>query len=91
MPENKTFVIDTNVLLHDPDAIWKFDGHQVVIPMTVIEELDRKKKLRDELGNNSRLAIRFLDSLKEVGKGNLHRGGFDSKWIAHSYCSRSEE
>jgi PhoH-like ATPase len=70
----KTFIIDTNVLLHDPDAITKFPGHNVVIPITVLDELDQKKRLRDELGRNARTAIALLESLKERGSGNLHQG-----------------
>lgn len=70
----KTFVIDTNVLLHDPQAITKFPGHQVVIPITVLDELDTKKRLRDELGRNARTAIALLEGLKDEGGGNLHDG-----------------
>ncbi len=70
----KSFVIDTNVVLHDPEAILKFPGHNVVIPVNVLNELDSKKKSHDELGRNARGAIRLLDSLKSRGTGDLHRG-----------------
>ncbi len=70
----KTFVIDTNVLLHDPDAISKFNGNDVVIPLPVLEELDNMKRLSDELGKNSRHVVRYIDSLKRKGKGDLHKG-----------------
>jgi len=70
----KTFVIDTNVLLHDPEAIAKFPRHNVVIPVTVLEELDKMKRLPSDLGRNSRMAFRFLDSLNKLGTGNLHTG-----------------
>ncbi|MBM3208615.1 MAG: PhoH family protein, partial [Chlamydiae bacterium] len=70
----KTFIIDTNVVLHDPDAIFNFEGNDVVIPLTVIEELDRMKRLSDELGRNARQVIRFMDSLKEREHGDLHNG-----------------
>lgn len=70
----KTFVIDTNVLLHDPEAILKFARHQVVIPVAVLEELDKMKRLPNELGKNARETIRIMDSLKKVGKGDLHLG-----------------
>jgi PhoH-like ATPase len=69
-----TFVIDTNVLLHDPESITKFPRSKVVIPVTVLEELDKMKRSPGELGKNSRAVIRFLDSLKSIGKGNLHSG-----------------
>jgi len=70
----KTFVIDTNVLLHDPDAIRRFKDNDVVIPLVVLEELDSMKKQSDELGKNSRHVIRYIDSLKELRTGNLHEG-----------------
>lgn len=70
----KTFVIDTNVLLYDPEAITKFARQMVVIPVTVLEELDKMKRLPSELGKNSRAVIRFLDGLKSMGTGNLHEG-----------------
>lgn len=70
----KTIVIDTNVLLHDPDAITKFTGNDVVVPLGVLEELDGMKRLSDELGKNARYVIRFIDSLKEKEEGSLHSG-----------------
>jgi PhoH-like ATPase len=70
----KTFVIDTNVLLHDPDAIGKFKDNDIVIPLIVLEELDSMKRLSDELGKNARHVIRYIDSLKEKNQGNLHSG-----------------
>ncbi len=69
---DKTFVIDTNVLIHRPDAILSFKDNDVVVPMWVLEELDRLKTFSDERGRNARQAIRFLDS---AGKhGNLAEG-----------------
>ncbi|HEV3270206.1 MAG TPA: PIN domain-containing protein, partial [Candidatus Rhabdochlamydia sp.] len=50
----KTFIIDTNILLHDPDAIIKFHNNDVVIPLAVLEELDGMKRFSDELGKNAR-------------------------------------
>lgn len=70
----KTFVIDTNVLLHDPDAIAKFKDNDVVIPLTVLEELDSMKRLSDELGKNARQVIRYIDGLKDKNTGSLHGG-----------------
>lgn len=69
-----TFVLDTNVLLHDPEAFMKFPGNQVVIPVTVLEELDTMKRLPNDLGKNSRTVFRLLASLHSLGKGDLHRG-----------------
>ncbi|MBS0619989.1 MAG: PhoH family protein [Verrucomicrobia bacterium] len=70
----KTFVIDTNVLLHDPDAIGKFRENDVVIPLIVLEELDGLKRLSDELGKNARHVLRFIDGLKARKAGDLHSG-----------------
>ncbi|MDF2549726.1 MAG: phosphate starvation-inducible [Chlamydiales bacterium] len=74
MPRRKTFVIDTNVLLHDPEAILKFPRGDIIIPLTVLEELDEKKRLPGELGRNARAVVRLLASLKGTAKGNLHDG-----------------
>lgn len=71
---NKTFVIDTNVLLHDPEAIIKFPHSRVMIPVTVLEELDKMKRLPNDLGKNSRAVFRFLSSLHALGSGDLHNG-----------------
>jgi len=67
-------VIDTNVLLHDPDAISKFKDNDVVIPFTVLEELDGMKRLSDELGKNARHVMRYIDGLKNRKAGDLHQG-----------------
>lgn len=72
--KKKTFILDTNVLLHDPESITKFPKNNVVIPLTVLEELDKMKRLPSDLGKNSRAVFRFLDSLDSIGKGNLHKG-----------------
>ncbi len=63
----KIFVLDTNVLLFDPQAIYKFGDHQVVIPITVIEEIDRFKKDLNENGRNARQFSRMMDSLRAQG------------------------
>lgn len=70
----KTFVIDTNVLLHDPTAISAFGDNDVVVPLAVLEELDAMKRFRDELAKNARAVLRYFDSLKNLGKGDLHQG-----------------
>ena len=53
----KVYVIDTNVLLHDPQALFRFEENDLVIPMTVIEEVDRFKKDLSEIGRNARLVV----------------------------------
>lgn len=70
----KTFVIDTNVLLHDPDALTAFGDNDVVVPLAVLEEFDNMKRFRDELSKNARIVLRFFDTLKTKGKGDLHQG-----------------
>ena len=64
----KTFVLDTNVLLHSPVALDVFDDNQVVLPMAVLEELDKFKTQSSELGRNARESIRKLDALRAGGK-----------------------
>jgi len=64
----KPFVIDTNVLLHNPGALFVFAEHNVVIPFAVIEELDTMKKKEDDLGRNARETIRHLDRLRDRGR-----------------------
>lgn len=64
----KTFVLDTNVLLHNFSAIESFADNNVVLPMAVIEELDRFKSNNDELGRNARQVIRRLDHLRKNGR-----------------------
>jgi PhoH-like ATPase len=64
----KTFVIDTNVLLHNPKALFAFQENNVVIPLAVIEEIDNQKKRQDEIGRNARITSRFLDELRSRGK-----------------------
>jgi len=70
----KTFVIDTNVLLHDPTSIKRFQNNDVVIPLIVLEELDALKRRSDELGKNARQVVRYIDSLKTKQKGDLNTG-----------------
>ena len=62
---HKFFVIDTNVLLHTHIALEAFADNTVVLPMTVIEELDRFKTKSDELGRNARAVIRYIDRVRE--------------------------
>lgn len=78
-PASRAYVLDTNVLLYDPKALFVFDEHDVVIPMTVIEEVDRFKKDLNETGRNARTISRYLDKLRERGSlrdgVELHGGG----------------
>jgi PhoH-like ATPase len=68
----KTFVLDTNVLLHDPMALTRFQDNNVVVPIEVVEEIDRFKRDPSEKGRNARQVSRLLDDLRE--RGNLADG-----------------
>lgn len=61
--ESKLFILDTNVLMHDPYALFRFQEHDVFLPMVVIEELDNSKKGLSEVSRNVRQTSRFLDEL----------------------------
>ncbi|EIL87686.1 PhoH family protein [Rhodanobacter fulvus Jip2] len=64
----RIYALDTNVLLHDPTSLFHFEEHDVFIPMTVLEELDEKKKGASEVSRNGRQVSRFLNELIERGK-----------------------
>ncbi|HED53521.1 MAG TPA: PhoH family protein [Phycisphaerales bacterium] len=64
----KYFVLDTNVLLHNPNALFVFEDNNVVIPYPVIEELDTMKRREDDIGRSARQCIRHLDRLRSIGK-----------------------
>lgn len=63
----KCFVLDTSVLLHNPNAIKAFDDNKVILPIYTIEEIDTFKKEQNELGRNARHIARTLDGLREMG------------------------
>lgn len=67
----KTYVLDTCVLLADPQSLLRFDEHDVVLPLVVVEELDRQKTRVDEVGSNARRAIRALEKLGASEAGGL--------------------
>lgn len=67
----KIYVLDTNVLLQDPNAIFSFEDNEIVIPAVVLEEIDSKKRNMDEIGRNARTVSRMMDSLRTQGK--LHQ------------------
>ncbi len=68
----KTYIIDTTILLHNPQALFSFDDNNVVIPLAVIEEIDRQKRRQDDIGKNAREVSRALDELR--GRGSLAEG-----------------
>ena len=70
----KTYVLDTNVVLHDPLAVYKFEDNAVVLPIFVIEEVDQFKKELSELGQNARHLSRILDELRNQNGRTLDQG-----------------
>src|SRR5579863_4479968 len=72
-PMKKNYVLDTNVLLHDPSAIFRFEDNNVIIPIYAIEEVDQFKREGSERGRNARTIARLLDELRERG-GALSKG-----------------
>lgn len=65
IPGKRLFVLDTNVLMHDPTALFRFKEHDIFLPMVVLEELDRAKKGLSEVARNVRQVSRFLDEILE--------------------------
>jgi len=71
----RIYVLDTNVLMHDPTALFKFEEHDVYLPMQVIEELDNGKKGTSEASRNARQVSRFLNELIEIEGTDRIRDG----------------
>src|SRR5450432_4453774 len=73
--KRRLFVLDTNVLLHDPTSIFRFEEHDIFLPMVVIEELDANKKGLSEVARNARQVSRFLDDMmRGVTKEQIDAG-----------------
>src|SRR3954470_8305180 len=75
----KAFILDTNVLLFDPQALFKFGNNDIIIPIVVVEEIDRFKREMSENGRHARLFSRLIDDMRadgELSKGvKLPNGG----------------
>src|SRR5271170_109621 len=75
----KAFILDTNVLLFDPQALFKFGNNDIIIPIVVIEEIDRFKREMSENGRHARLFSRLIDEMRkdgELSKGvKMQNGG----------------
>ena len=67
-PLKKRYILDTNVLLHDPNSLTSFQDNDVLLPIDVIEEIDHFKKAQNELGQNARAVSRYLDGKRKLGK-----------------------
>ncbi len=70
----KIFVLDTNVLMHDPAAIFRFQEHDIILPIVVLEELDHSKKGMSEVARNVRQVSRFIGDLIDKTDGDLSNG-----------------
>lgn len=72
--KHRLFVLDTNVLMHDPSSLFRFEEHDVYLPMTTLEELDNHKKGMSEVARNARTVSRALDGLVDGTSGSLDEG-----------------
>ena len=70
----KLFVLDTNVLMHDPTSLFRFQEHDVYLPMITLEELDNNKKGMTEVARNARQASRFLDDIVSSQESDIENG-----------------
>jgi PhoH-like ATPase len=70
----KLFVLDTNVLMHDPTSLFRFEEHDIYLPMITLEELDDHKKGMTEVARNARQASRFLDEVVSHNEGEIEDG-----------------
>jgi PhoH-like ATPase len=70
----KLFVLDTNVLMHDPTSLFRFEEHDIYLPMMTLEELDNNKKGVSEVARNARQASRFLDEIVSGAKTGIENG-----------------
>ncbi|MGH8745306.1 MAG: PIN domain-containing protein, partial [Burkholderiales bacterium] len=70
----KLFVLDTNVLMHDPASLFRFEEHDIYLPMGTLEELDSNKKGLSDVARNARQASRFLDGVVSQAKGDIKAG-----------------
>ncbi|HZV61324.1 MAG TPA: PhoH family protein [Methylophilaceae bacterium] len=73
-PATKLFVLDTNVLMHDPSSLFRFEEHDIYLPMVTLEELDNNKKGMTEVARNARQASRNLEEIVGTSLENLEQG-----------------
>ena len=66
--KRKVFIVDTSVLLHDKFSIHSFSGNDVILPLIVLDELDKSKERSGIVGENARYVNRFLDQIRQHGK-----------------------
>jgi len=90
-PDKKLFVLDTNVLMHDPACIFRFQEHDVFIPMVVLEELDHGKKGLTEVARNIRQVSRFLDELIRGANQQTLNDGLPLTYFPHRLAQEMAE
>src|SRR5678815_1294718 len=73
-PSSKLFVLDTNVLMHDPTSLFRFEEHDIYLPILTLEELDNNKKGMTEVARNARQVSRFLDELVSAVPDSIAEG-----------------
>ena len=73
-PTTKLFVLDTNVLMHDPTSLYRFEEHDVFVPIMTLEELDANKKGMSEVARNARQASRMMDEIVSGSPDDIHAG-----------------
>ncbi|MGB8338931.1 MAG: PhoH family protein [Burkholderiales bacterium] len=73
-PHTKLFVLDTNVLMHDPTALFRFEEHDVFIPMVTLEELDNNKRGMTEVARSARQASRFMEEIVSAPQADMDKG-----------------
>ena len=86
--ERRIFLLDTNVLMHDPTCIFRFEEHDIFIPMIVLEELDGHKKGMTEVARNGRQASRTLDALAAAGMNRASIGVQDFDPVVQEAVNR---
>src|SRR5512138_1161374 len=82
-PGTKLFVLDTNVLMHDPMSLFCFDEHDIYLPMVTLEELDSHKHGMSEVARNARQVSRELDALVAGPPGQMPEEGIPLSRTGH--------
>src|SRR5690554_2594233 len=83
---SKLFVLDTNVLMHDPTSLFRFEEHDIYVPMMTLEELDSNKKGMSEVARNARQASRTMDEIVSSSEAGI-RDGIDLEGPSHGLAT----
>ena len=85
----KLFVLDTNVLMHDPTSLFRFEEHDIFVPIMTLEELDNNKKGMTEVARNARQVSRLLDEIVSGAEESIARGICCCRPKQSTVCCRS--